>query len=230
MFCRQFYRRYNVSESNSPTIASDISEKLISAIVNGEIEPGSKLSEPKLAELYHVSRGPLREAIRRLEGLRLVRHVPREGVKVVTLELKEVIEIYQVREALEGMAAGLAARNMSSSEIDELHELLELHERYIKDKGEYFRQEGDFDFHRKVIQGSKNQLLIDELCNELYHLVRMFRYQTRQVKARVDRALDEHKQLVIAIEQRDEQLAELLMRRHIMRARQNIEARMSKNL
>jgi DNA-binding GntR family transcriptional regulator len=209
------------------TITSDISEKLINAIVNGEIPPGSKLSEPKLAQQFNISRGPLREAIRRLEGLNLVYHVPREGVKVVTLELKEIIEIYHVREALEGFAAGLAARNMEQKEIDELHQLLELHEQYIDDNGEYLRQEGDFDFHYKIIQGSKNQLLIKQLCHELYHLVRMFRYQTRKTKSRTQQALLEHKQLVNAIEQRDEPLAELLMRRHISRARENIERKMN---
>jgi len=101
-----------MNKPSEQTITSDISEKLINAIVNGDIPPGSKLSEPKLAQQFNISRGPLREAIRRLEGLNLVSHVPREGVKVVTLTLKEVIEIYHVREALEGLAAGLAARNM----------------------------------------------------------------------------------------------------------------------
>lgn len=215
-----------MSKAAIQTITSDISEKLIAAIVNGEIPPGSKLSEPKLAEQFSVSRGPLREAIRRLEGLNLVYHVPREGVKVVTLGLREVVEIYHVREALEGLAAGLAARNMEQQEIDELHHLLEIHEQYIDDNGEYFRQEGDFDFHYKIIQGSKNQLLIKQLCHELYHLVRMFRYQTRKLKSRTQQALIEHKQLVNAIEQRDEQLAELLMRRHISRARENIESKL----
>jgi DNA-binding GntR family transcriptional regulator len=214
-----------MNKASDQTITSDISEKLINAIVNGEIAPGSKLSEPKLAQQFNISRGPLREAIRRLEGLNLVYHVPREGVKVVTLELKEIIEIYHVREALEGLAAGLAARNMEQKDIDELHELLELHEQYIDDNGEYFRQEGDFDFHYKIIQGSKNKLLIKQLCHELYHLVRMFRYQTRKIKSRTQQALIEHKQLVNAIEQRDEQLAELLMRRHISRARENIESK-----
>jgi DNA-binding GntR family transcriptional regulator len=218
-----------MNKASDQTITSDISEKLINAIVNGEIAPGSKLSEPKLAQQFNISRGPLREAIRRLEGLNLVYHVPREGVKVVTLELKEIIEIYHVREALEGLAAGLAARNMEQQDIDELHKLLALHEQYIDDNGEYFRQEGDFDFHYKIIQGSKNQLLIKQLCHELYHLVRMFRYQTRKLKFRTQQALIEHKQLVNAIEQRDEQLAELLMRRHISRARENIESKWQEN-
>ncbi|MGS2718667.1 GntR family transcriptional regulator [Eionea flava] len=215
-----------MTKTSEQTLASDISEKLIASIVNGEIPPGSKLSEPKLAQQFTVSRGPLREAIRRLEGLNLVRHVPREGARVVTLDLKEVIEIYHVREALEGLAAGLAARNMTTQEIDELYQLLDVHEQYIDDNGEYFRQEGDFDFHYKIILGSKNQLLIKQLCHELYHLVRMFRYQTRKLKSRTQQALIEHKQLVNAIEQRDEQLAELLMRRHISRARENIESKL----
>jgi DNA-binding GntR family transcriptional regulator len=219
-----------MNKSSEQTITSNISEKLINAIVNGDIPPGSKLSEPKLAQQFNISRGPLREAIRRLEGLNLVSHVPREGVKVVTLTLKEVIEIYNVREALEGLAAGLAARNMEQQEIDELHHLLALHEQYIDDNGEYFRQEGDVDFHYKIIQGSKNKLLIKQLCHELYHLIRMFRYQTRKLKSRTDQALIEHKQLVNAIEQRDEQLAELLMRRHISRARENIESKMNEHL
>jgi DNA-binding GntR family transcriptional regulator len=219
-----------MNKPSEQTITSNISEKLINAIVNGDIPPGSKLSEPKLAQQFNISRGPLREAIRRLEGLNLVSHVPREGVKVVTLTLKEVIEIYHVREALEGLAAGLAARNMEQQEIDELHHLLALHEQYIDDNGEYFRQEGDVDFHYKIIQGSKNKLLIKQLCHELYHLIRMFRYQTRKLKSRTDQALIEHKQLVNAIEQRDEQLAELLMRRHISRARENIESKMNELL
>lgn len=220
----------NSSSTNSPTISIDIRDRLIESIVSGDIAPGSKLSEPKLAQQFNISRGPLREAIRQLEGLNLVYHVPREGVKVVTLDLKQVMEIYQVRGVLEGLAAGLAARNMEQKEIDELHQILALHEQYIHDNGEYFRQEGDFDFHYKIIQGSKNKLLIKQLCHELYHLVRMFRYQTRKITSRTQQALNEHKQLVNAIEQRDEELAEFLMRRHISRAQTNIEAKMNEHL
>ncbi len=214
-----------MNKTSISPISSNIRDQLIESIVNGDIAPGSKLSEPKLAQQFNSSRGPLREAIRQLESLNLVYHVPREGVKVVTLGLPQIIEIYQVRGVLEGLAAGLAARHMETQEIDELHQLLALHEQYIDDNGEYFRQQGDLDFHYKIIQGSKNQLLIKQLCHELYHLVRMFRYQTRKATSRTQQALNEHKQLVNAIEQRDEELAEFLMRRHILRAQQHIEAK-----
>ncbi len=208
------------------TLSSRITDTLRDAIVTGEIKPGSKISEPKLAEQFEVSRGPLREAIRRLEMMQLVKHVPHEGVRVITLDLPRVLEIYEVREALEGMAAGLAARNMSAAAIDELYGLLDIHEQHIKTSaGEYMQQEGDYDFHYKVIQGSGNQLLIRQLCGELYHLIRMFRNQASQARGRADLALQEHKQLVYAIEQRDPQLAELIMRRHIARSRDNISTR-----
>ena len=88
------------------------------------------------------------------------------------------------------------------------------------------RQEGDFDFHYKFIQCSGNQLLIQQLCGELYHLVRMFRNQGSQGSGRSEHALQDHKQLVYAFERRDPQLAELTVRHHIGRARDHISKRM----
>lgn len=210
------------------TLSGQITEALCNDIVSGAIQPGSKISEPKLAEKFSVSRGPLREAIRRLEIMRLVKHTPNEGVRVITLDLPEVLEIYEVREALEGLAAGLAARHMSSEDIDGLYELLEVHKDHIKNNaGQYMQMEGDFDFHYRIIKGSQNQFLIRQLCGELYHLIRMFRTQASQTSTRSGDALKEHQHLLYAIEQRDEQLAEMIMRRHIRQARNNIEKRMN---
>lgn len=213
------------SSKDSLTISDRLSEALITAIVKGDIPPGSKISEPDLAKTYQVSRGPLREAIRKLEGLRLVNRIPHIGARVVTLDLAELLEIYDVREALEGMAARLAARNMSDQEIDELKQLLDLHEQNIEqsDGNEYFQQEGDFDFHYRIIQGSKNQRLINLLCGELYHLIRMYRYRSSQSSARPTIALAEHRHIVNALEQRDGEFAEMLIRKHISNARRNIE-------
>ena len=208
------------------TLGGHITDTLRDAIVTGEIKPGSKISEPKLAREYNVSRGPLREAIRRLETMNLVTHVPHEGARVITLDLSGVIEIYHVREALEGKAAALAARNMSSEQISQLHRVLDHARNYMKTHpGEYFQAEGDFDFHYQIIQGSNNKVLIHQLCEELYHLIRMFRYQAAQEVTRSSFALAEHEHIVYAIEQRDEQLAETIMRHHIVRARKNIEKR-----
>lgn len=212
------------------TLGGKITETLRDAIVRGDIAPGTKLSEPKLAVEFDVSRGPLREAIRRLESINLVKHVPHEGVRVVTLDLPEVIEIYHVREALEGKAAALAARNMSVEQIDNLHHLLEMAEKHMKTSGgEYLQAETDIDFHYQVIQGSQNQVLVRTLCEELYYLLRMYRYQSSLQPARSKQAFSEHQHLIYAIEQRDEQLAEMVMRKHIVRARQNIEKKLTAN-
>lgn len=213
-------------DQDSTTISDRLSTALITAIVKGDIPPGSKISEPDLARTYQVSRGPLREAIRKLEGLHLVNRIPHVGARVVTLELAELLEVYQVREALEGMAARLAAKNMSDKELDELKQLLDLHEKNIeRSEGKaYFQQEGDFDFHYRIIQGSKNQRLIDLLCGELYHPIRMYRYRSSQTVARPPIALAEHRHITTALAQRDGEFAEMLIRKHISNARKNIEA------
>lgn len=215
-------------DANDKTLSGQTTKALREAIVTGRIAPGEKLNEPKLAEQFKVSRGPLREAIRRLVAMRLVHHVPHVGATVVTLELDDIIELYEVREALEGKAAALAAVNMNNKQINDLHDLLQVHrEHYESNSGEYMQAEGDFDFHYQIIKGSGNALLTRQLCDELYHLIRMFRYQTSRFKARSNRALIEHEQLVYAIEQRDPQMAEMLMRRHIARAKDSIKQSLS---
>lgn len=213
-----------MSSKKDQTLTSKITMTLREGIVTGEIVPGTKLSEPKLSEQFQTSRGPIREAIRRLEVLGLVKHVAHEGVRVTTLSLEELVEIYHVREALEGKAAALAARNMTQEELDDLARLMEVHTEHQNSTGVYIQQaDGDFDFHYKIIQGSKNTFLINQLCEDLYHLIRMFRYRTARFQHRGSIAVVEHQQLLLALQQRDEELAELTMRRHIARAREDIE-------
>lgn len=213
----------DAQDASDKTLSGQTTVALREAIVRGVIKPGEKLNEPRLAEQYKVSRGPLREAIRRLVALRLVRHIPHVGATVVTLSSDSIRDLYEVRESLEGKAAGLAAQHMTDQQIAELRELLEVHRRHLEQNaGEYMQAEGDFDFHYQIIKGSGNQLLVNQLCDELYHLIRMYRFQTSRFRARSDRALIEHEQLIYAIEMRDPELAEMLMRKHINRAKNSI--------
>jgi len=219
-----------VDDTTDNTLSGRTTAALREAIVKGDIGAGEKLNEPRLAEQFQVSRGPLREAIRRLEAMRLVTRIPHVGATVVTLEMDSIMELYDVREALEGKAAALAAKNMSSSDIAKLRTLLDIHRtHYEMNAGEYMQAEGDFDFHYQIIKGSGNTLLTHHLCEELYHLIRMFRFQTSRFKARSNRALIEHEQLIYAIEQRDSELAEMLMRKHISRAKTSIEDALSQS-
>ncbi|MFQ3250442.1 MAG: DNA-binding GntR family transcriptional regulator [Glaciecola sp.] len=195
-------------------------------IVEGEIIAGSKLSEMELSTKYGVSRAVVREAINRLESCHLVERKPNVGARVVALTPQGLIQLYQVRESLEGMAARLAAKNMSDDEIDDLKGLLNSHFEEVKGSETYYQEAGDVDFHYRIIVGSKNDHLISLLINGIYHLIRMYRVQLGMTGPRVTTAFDEHKNIVQAISNRDEELAEMLMRRHILYSKQNIEARL----
>lgn len=220
----------SIDRNSDQTLSSATTIALREAIIAGKIAAGEKLNEPKLAHQFNVSRGPLREAIRRLVAMGLVHHVPHRGARVVTLELKSVMELYEVREALESTAAGLAAKNMNKDEITNLRELLEVHRRHVDcNEGKYLQVEGDFDFHYRIIRGCGNTMLINQLCDELYHLIRMFRHQASRFKTRSNRALIEHAQLLDAIELRDSDMAEMVMKYHIRRAKNSIYQTMTKN-
>lgn len=216
----------STAAAESLTLADRVFSEIQDAIVKGELLPGSKMSEAELATRYGVSRGPLREALRRLEGRKLLSRIPHVGVRVISLSFEELIQIYQVREALEGLAARLAALHMTPDEVQGLKDLLARHENQaeFQEGRAYFQEEGDFDFHYRIVQGSHNEVLTQMLCGELYHRVRHYRYQFSVTEGRPQRAFAEHHRIIEAIESRDGEMAEILMRRHIASARKNIEA------
>jgi DNA-binding GntR family transcriptional regulator len=207
------------------TLSDHVLRQLQSAIVKGEIAPGSKISEPELARAYGISRGPLREALHRLEGQKLIIRVPHIGARVVSLSRQELGELYQIRESLEGLACRLAAERMAPEQVEELREVLREHERdagFQAGSG-YYLQEGDYDFHYRIVQGSGNKMLFRLLCDELYQLARMYRIQYSATPSRPAQAFAEHHRILDAIAEGDGELAEMLMRRHIRTSRLNIE-------
>lgn len=207
------------------TLSDHVLRQIQSAIVKGEIAPGSKISEPELARAYGISRGPLREALHRLEGQKLIIRVPHIGARVVSLSRQELGELYQIRESLEGLACRLAAERMAPEQVEELREVLREHERdtaFQSGRG-YYLQEGDYDFHYRIVQGSGNKMLFRLLCDELYQLARMYRIQYSATPSRPAQAFAEHHRILDAIAEGDGELAEMLMRRHIRTSRLNIE-------
>lgn len=217
--------------SESRTLAEQAYESIKNDIINGRLAQGSKIIESDLALKYGISRGPLREAIHRLESIKLVVRVRNAGSRVIRLDRKLVEDIYTARESLEGMAARLAARHMPERDIHSLHELLDKHEEAIgKTEGKaYFQREGDIDFHYCIALASQNQWILENLHGEIYQLIRMGRHQSGQTPERPARALSQHRLIVTAIEQRDEELAELLMRRHISGAWKIVNRIIEKN-
>ncbi|MEN9503150.1 MAG: hypothetical protein RI964_2435 [Pseudomonadota bacterium] len=201
------------------TIADKLFLDLRRAILAGEIPAGKKISEPELAGIYGVSRGSLREAISKLENCNLVTRKPNIGARIIGFSTEQVMDIYQIREAMEGLAARLAAENMNSEELGRLRKLLERHGEQITDEQACPQQDVDLDFHSCIIHGSKNQRLVRMLCQDLYDLVRFYRFRLKSGFDRSEQAYQEHALIVSAIERRDGEMAETLMRHHIRASR-----------
>lgn len=208
-------------------------ERLERAILSGEIRAGARLSEHALAKLCGVGRGPLREAVRTLEGRRLVERVPFAGVRVTQLSIDDFQQLLVVREALEGIACRQAAECMTLAETRELRQCLTTFSKRIKKNGigsVYVDGTQDNDFHVQIVRGSRNKWLAQLLCRDLYALLRMYRYHSATVGDRAVQAMQEHEAIFAAIEKRDPDKAERLMRLHISRSRDNLIAQMKRRL
>lgn len=218
-----------VEKVQARSLVDVVAERIEAAIIDGRLEPGSRLSEQALANSLGVSRGPLREAIRRLEGRKLLERTPNIGVRVAALSLKDLKELLEVREALEGMACALAAKNMSNGEIADLARLLATHEKQkeVQEGTGYYQESKDFDFHFRILAGSGNQRLQQMLTGDLYYLLRVYRYKSSTKPGRAHEALDEHRRIVAALERRDAAAAEKAMRQHLRNARLYVEEQLA---
>ena len=206
-------------------------ERIEAAIISGDLQPGSKVREQTLATSLGVSRGPLREAIRRLEGRKLLQRTPNIGVSVAALSPGDLYEVLQLREVLEGLACRLAAERMTDAELQALSGLLEQHEqqRSVQEGTGYYQESKDFDFHFRIVKGSRNARLIQILCDDLYYLLRVYRYKSSTKPGRAKLALKEHKDVVAALMRRDPDDAERKMRLHIGNARRYVEEQIREN-
>lgn len=214
------------SNNKSLTLSDQVFFRIKEDIVTGVMLQGQKMGEAELAKRYDISRGPLREALQRLEAINLVTRTPHAGMRVVILSHDKMREIYQMREAMEGFATRLATKAMTDAEIENLYHLLDEHETAIKKTNGkvYFQEEGDPDFHYYIFSKCGNHQLIEFLENQLYQLLRMCRYRTSRLPFRPKNALIEHRTIVDAIKNRDEEFAEMLMRRHIQSSWQLVDS------
>ncbi|MDB5819246.1 MAG: GntR family transcriptional regulator [Rhizobacter sp.] len=212
-------------------LVDDIASQLQQLIFKGELAPGDKLGEQALADRLGASRGPLREAIRTLEGRRILERTPNAGVRVVKLSVDDLEQILMTREALEGMAARLAAENMTLPEVIDLRACLSSNARLMAREGlgAVFRSgTQDNDFHARLVKGSRNFWISELLCRDLYALLQIYRLKSARSANRLAAAHEEHGQILDAVQARDPDLAESLMRAHIKRGRERLlsEARL----
>jgi DNA-binding GntR family transcriptional regulator len=203
---------------DTPTFADRAYEALKTVILSLDIydQPEEvRLDERQLASDLGISRTPVREAMAQLEREGFVRSVPRRGIYVVRKTRAEVIELITAWAALESMAARLITQNASDQEIAELRKMFarfengELHARL----DEY--SEVNIEFHQTIIRMSRNRVLID-LAENLFTHMRMIRRKTIGEDDRAARSIRDHMNIIQALEARDTERAEDLVRNHAL--------------
>lgn len=194
-------------------------ETLRDAIINQVLRPGERLMEIQLAEEMGVSRTPVREAIRKLELEGFVVMVPRKGAYVAGISMKDIHEVFEVRAALEALAASLAAERITEEELEEMERRLvkEAEETELNNLRSIV--EIDTSFHDILYRTARNSRLV-HFVNLLQEQLHRFRSASLARPGRSRTALEEHRKIVEALADRDGKRAEQLAREHIENAEQ----------
>ena len=166
-------------------------------------------SESELARRLGISRGPLREALGRLEG-RLVTRTPRLGVSVIDFNQRDLEHLFVVREALEGMAARLAAERMTAPELKRLRELLAHHaaQPELAAGSAYDQRSRDDDYHFTIAKAARCERLEKMLLDEVHYQLRIHRLRSSTRSGRAQQALSEHREILEALVSRNPDGAE----------------------
>jgi len=205
--------RHRLKQVVAETTADAVYEVLRACIVEGEFAPGQRLLSDAIATDLKVSRTPVREALRKLEAEGLIEASGRAGLTVRAISEEDLSEFFYVREALEGMAARLAAENASKADALDLHALLDEMVEALARKDLKLVRTLTGEFHLAVCRASRNKRLTQSL-KVLLDQIRQDRTSTLFLEGRATKAIEEHRRLVAAIESRDPDHAEAIAREH----------------
>ena len=190
-------------------------------IVLRQIESGKKINEEDLAKSLGVSRTPIRETLLRLEHEGIVKIIPRRGAFVVSQTKEKVMDLFEVREVLEGLVAQLATKNMNHELLDRLKRCLEKISSGDGDNNRLLKYTpADVEFHATLLEASDNELLKSMMESVNVHL-QMVRLRTVALPGRPEQTVKEHYEILAAIEKKNSSLAEKLMRKHVASVRRD---------
>lgn len=206
-----------------------VCEALRDAIKRGILEPGERLMEVQLADELGISRTPVREAIRKLEQEGYVIMMPRRGTYVSSVSVKDVKEIFEIRSALETLAAELATLRIEPDELDKLRTLLAEIEGHIERQDSMDKIVAtDVEFHGLLYQVSRNERLVAIISNLMEQLAR-FRTLSMSYPGRLKETLKEHRAMVEAIAAGNVDAARDAAERHMEQAEATLLKAMRKH-
>ncbi|HZG73321.1 MAG TPA: GntR family transcriptional regulator [Chondromyces sp.] len=206
---------------------NSVYEYLYNAIRNGDIKSGQTLTERGLAQKLGVSRTPVREAIRKLEEHGLVEHKPHSGVKVITLSLERVTQLYEIRELLEGFAARKLSQLANPEAIEELEGYIALAEKEAAVNNVKELSEINSKFHLALARHSGNAYL-EDIMNMLQTHISLMMSTSLSYTGRPLENIEEHKMIMDAIKSRDSDFAENITKYHVRKAKEHALKMMEK--
>lgn len=221
--------KFDVTQVKS--LRDRISESIRDSIIEGKLEPGARLAEPEVAQQLGVSRTPLREAFLQLEAEGFLTVNPRKGAIVSELSLKDAEETYQIKVALEALAAKLATKSISEYEIKKLKEFNEKMRKIANSSKKDYKYflELNADFHQTINDASGNEKLFKHLI-VLRNQTLRYNYIYLSLLSHLNESVVEHDEIIKALEEKDIVNIEKLILHHGENAREALKLFFNGNL
>jgi DNA-binding GntR family transcriptional regulator len=196
-------------------------------ILSGKLPAGTRLRQADLADQLGISRTPLREALMKLEQEGLITVLPRGGFQVVELKLEEAIELYEIREMLDGLAARLAAERIDEEGLNKLKGYLKRMEKFVATKNAHGWFIHHVGFHEEILRVSGNGRLL-ALASNVRLSIQHFHPLLLTTPDRLQNAFQEHLETFKAVQARDPEAAERVARLHIANAKKIVSNLLAK--
>ena len=203
------------------SLGQHVFENLKSAIIKGDMLPGGRLIESRLAETLGISRTPVREAIHKLEREGYLRKLPRGGFSVLGLSRDDVEETFGIRRVLESYAARLAAEKHKRSDLKPLEKKIKLYQQHLDSKDLEALPDINTEFHDLLYALSRSPKLI-AMINNLRDQIYRFRQLILKDEKFARMSNEDHKDMLERIRQRDARGVERLVGEHLVRGQKAV--------
>ncbi len=207
-------------EHKTISLADQVFDQLEADILSGKYKRGEILTELKISENLGVSRTPVREALHRLAVEHIIEETAR-GCVVVGINEDDLKDIYEIRCVIEGMAAEKAATRITDKELARLSELVDLQEFYSVKKDANHIESVDNEFHELIYKFSGSNVLYSTLV-PLHKKIQKYRKAAVENQRRAEHSVEEHREILNALSQKDKDLAKEKMTEHVKNAYANI--------
>lgn len=192
----------------------EVADRIGDLIEHGELAPGDRISEKQLCDRFGVSRTPLREALKVLASEGLIELLPNRGARVVRLTMKMVKDTYDLMAALEGLSGELACQRITPGEVDAIRHLHNSMLQHYRERNLMAYFQVNQQIHESILAASGNEVL-QEMYNNLSQRVKRVRYSKKMTERFWSQAVEDHENMMTALEQRDGKQLGQILRDHL---------------